>query len=85
MDPRVAQLEDASLQRCHEPLHVQQDRVKPDPSLVVRRRARRIFRLLLHLGFCQICASSNSVAHSLHVPEWRHVAAEREWAPPRKK
>ena len=27
MDPRVAQLEDASLQRCHKSLHVQQDRV----------------------------------------------------------
>ena len=27
MDPRVAQLEDASLQSCHESLHVQQDRV----------------------------------------------------------
>ena len=70
MDPCVAQLEDASLQSCHEPPHVQQDRVEPDPSLVIRRHARRIFRLLLHLGSCQTCDGSNSVDHSLHDPEW---------------
>ena len=69
MDPRVAQLEDASLQRCHEPLHVQQDRVEPNPSLVVRRRARRTFRLLLHLESCQTCAESNNAGYSLHGPE----------------
>ena len=27
MNPGVAQLKDASLQHCHKPLHVQQDRV----------------------------------------------------------
>ena len=66
MDPRVAQLEDASLQRCHKPPRVQQDRVEPDPSLIIRRRARRIGRLLLHLESCQTCDASNSVDHSLH-------------------
>ena len=69
MDPRVGQLEAASLQRCHEPLRVQQDRVERDPSLVIRRRARRTFRLLLHLESCQTCDESNSVDHSLRDPE----------------
>ena len=69
MDPRVAQLEDASLQSCHEPVRVQQDRVERDPSLVTRRCARRVFRLLLHLESCQICDESSSVDHSLHDPE----------------
>ena len=66
MDPRVAQLEDTSLQSCHESLYVQQDRVELDPSLVTRRCARRVGCLLLHLESCQICGASNSVDHSLH-------------------
>ena len=76
MDLRVAQLEDASLQSCHEPLHVQQGRVWPDPSLVVWRRARSIIRLLLHLESCQICGASNNVDHSLHGQEKLHKAVE---------
>ena len=69
MDPRVAHLEDASLQSCHEPPHVQQDRVELDSSLIVQRSARRIGCLLLHLESCQTCTVSNSVDHSLHDPE----------------
>ena len=65
MDPRVAQLEDASLQSCHEPPHVQQDRVELDPSLVTRRSARRTIHLLLHRESCQICGASNNIDHSL--------------------
>ena len=45
---------------------------------VVRRRARRAFRLLLHLGSRQIYAESSNVGHSLHGQEWKHVAEERE-------
>ena len=67
MDPRVGQLEDASLQRCHKPLHVQQDRVEPNPSLVAQRSARRITCLLLHLESCQICDVSNNAGHSHHA------------------
>ena len=66
MDPRVPQLEDASLQSCHESVRVQQDRVERDPSLVIQRSARRIVRLLLHLESCQICSATNNVGHSLH-------------------
>ena len=66
MDPGVAQLKDASLQSCHEPLHIQQDRVERDSSLVTRRSARRIAHLLLHLESCQIFDGSSHVAHSLH-------------------
>ena len=69
MDPRVGQLEDASLQSRDQPLHVQQDRVEPDSSLVVRRRARRISRLLLHLESCQIYDESSNAGHSLHDQE----------------
>ena len=69
MDPRVAQLEPASLQCGDQPLRVQQDRVERDPSLVIRWSARRAVRLLLHLGSCQTCGESNSVDHSLHDPE----------------
>ena len=65
MDPRVAQLEPASLQSGDQPLHVQKDRVEPDPSLVVRRSARRTFRLLLHLEPGQLSDESNNVGHSL--------------------
>ena len=66
MDPRVPQLEHASLQSCHESVRVQQNRVERNPSLVIRRSARRAFRLLLHLEPCQTCGESNSVDHSLH-------------------
>ena len=69
MDPRVAQLEDASLQSCHEPLCVQQGRVELNPSLVIRRHARRVCRLLLHLESCQTCDESNIADHSLDDPE----------------
>ena len=65
MDPRVAQFEHASLQRCDQSLHVQQDRVELDSSLVARRRTRRTFRLLLHLESCQISGESSNVGHSL--------------------
>ena len=75
MDLRVGQLKDASLQRCHKSLHVQQGRVERDPSLVIRRCARRTFCLLLHLESCQIYDASNSVDHSLHDREWWHEAA----------
>ena len=78
MDPRVGQLEDASLQRCHESPHVQQDRVERDPSLVTWRSARRAFRLLLHLEPGQTCVESNNVGHSLHGQGWSHEVRERE-------
>ena len=58
-----------SMTSCHESIRVQQDRVELDPSLVIRRRTRRIARLLLHLESCQICGKSNNVGHSLHDPE----------------
>ena len=77
MDPGVAQLEDASLQSHDQPLHVQKNRVEPDSSLVVRRRARRIARLLLHLESCQIYGESSNDGHSLHDREWKHEEAER--------
>ena len=66
MDPRVAQFKHASLQSCHEPVRVQENRVERDSSLVIRRSARRAFRLLLHLESCQISGASSNVGHSLH-------------------
>ena len=85
MDPGVAQLEDASLQSCHESLHVQQDRVEPDPSLIIRRSARRIACLLLHLESCQTCDKSSNVDHSLHNLEKWHGAGAQGWLVPQKK
>ena len=85
MDPRVAQFEHASLQRCHESLRVQQGRVKSDTTLVVWRSARRIGCLLLYLGPCQIYGESSNVDHSLHTQEWTHAVEGREWVPPQRK
>ena len=85
MDPCVAQFEHASLQSCHEPPHVQQDRVERDPSLVAWRSARRVARLLLHLETCQICGESSNAGYSLHDLEWKYEVVEWGWARPRRK
>ena len=45
MDPRVGQLKDASLQRCHEPLHVQQDSVRATLLFSSQRALERLLAL----------------------------------------
>ena len=69
MNSGVAQLEDASLQHCLKSRHVQQGRVERNSSLVIRRSARTVVRLLLNLEPGQPYTWSNTVVHSLLDPE----------------
>ena len=48
---------------------IQQGTVERDPSLVIRRSAKRSGCLLLHLETGQPCDVSSSVVHSLHDQE----------------
>ena len=78
MDPRVVQLEDASLQCCHESLHIQQDRVERNPSLCQERGIFRTFSLIFcttfyvvllpHLPSFQVSLFNEKIRRVLLIP-----------------